>query len=67
MLQPSDNDWTTAPTLSFQDRRRVFLVGIVMPTRADSSLVRVVESLLDSLAISPGRRCRPTAGVGARA
>jgi hypothetical protein len=67
MLRPSDNDWTTGKTLSFQDKQRVFLVGVVLPAQASATLRRTVESVLDSLVVSRGRQCRPSSGVGSTA
>jgi hypothetical protein len=66
MLRPSDNDWTTGKTLSFQEERRVFLVGVVRPADTRDSVRHTVEAVLDSFKSKPDRECRPSAGVGSR-
>jgi hypothetical protein len=64
MLRAADNDWTRGRTLTFRDHGRVILVGVVLPTRADSATRRTVEAILNSLVVRGARRCRPSQGVG---
>jgi hypothetical protein len=67
MLHASDNDWTTGRTLSFQDKGRVFLVGVVLAARGNISLRRPIEAILDSQRVEAHHRCRPSSGVGSAA
>jgi hypothetical protein len=64
MLRRGDNDWTAGKTLDFQERGRVFYVGVVFGRRSGRGRLEDVEAVLDSIRVEAGR-CRPSAGVGA--
>jgi hypothetical protein len=66
-FRKGDQDWSPgAKTFSFQQARRVFFVGVVLPATADPATRRSIETILNSMTISASGRCRPTAGVGSK-
>jgi hypothetical protein len=63
-FRKGDEDWSPGKTLSFQEERRVFFVGLGLPAKTAPAIRRSIEAILDSMKISAAGRCRPTAGVG---
>jgi hypothetical protein len=52
---PSDASWTRGRAISFQQRRRVFFIGVEPLRRLDEPSRRTVEAILNSLKVSAGR------------
>lgn len=59
-----DNDWSPGKDVSFREHRRVFFVGLALPSSADTQTRSQVLQILDSLEVAAKGRCRPTSGVG---
>ena len=53
----SDVDWTTGKIMSFRNQGRVFYIGVVTPKASSTSLMQMIQAILDSLQIKPSGRC----------
>jgi hypothetical protein len=65
MLQSSHVTWTRGKLSYFQERGRVFYIGVVLASRASGETRQTVAAVIDSLRVQRKGRCRPTSGIGA--